>query len=157
MMKGVEIGYGYCLMEDGLVYNIKKWKPGDAKPRALKWVKKDKTNPKSGYKVGLSDKGKLARHFTHDDARRIWKLTFEEELIFPWEKEGKEEWLEMNMKRSNTGKKIYCKELDRVFESQAAAARELGLDKCSISKVCLGKQHTTGGFHFEFVEEKEGE
>ena len=53
-------------------------------------------------------------------------------------------------------KRIYCKELDRTFNSQKEAAIELGLDQGNISRVCRGKANTTGGFHFEFVIE-EGE
>lgn len=49
-------------------------------------------------------------------------------------------------------KKIYCVELDKVFESGAAAARELGLQRSKISLVCNGKRNKTGGYHFKFVE-----
>ena len=49
-------------------------------------------------------------------------------------------------------KKVYCVELDKVFESAAAAARELGLDSSNISNVCNGKRNKTGGYHFQFVE-----
>jgi len=48
-------------------------------------------------------------------------------------------------------KKVYCVELDKVFESAAAAARELGLDSSNISNVCNGKRNKTGGYHFQFV------
>lgn len=51
-------------------------------------------------------------------------------------------------------KKIYCKELDRTFNSQKEAAAELGLDQGNISRVCRGKANTTGGFHFEFIIEE---
>ena len=48
-------------------------------------------------------------------------------------------------------KKVYCVELDKVFESGAAAAKELGLDSSNISNVCNGKRNKTGGYHFQFV------
>lgn len=57
--------------------------------------------------------------------------------------------------RMAKSKKIYCKELDRVFESQKVAAKELGLDQGNISRVCRGKANTTGGYHFEFVIDEE--
>lgn len=57
--------------------------------------------------------------------------------------------------RKAHNKKIYCKELDRVFESQKVAAQELGLDQGNISRVCRGKANTTGGYHFEFVIDEE--
>lgn len=49
-------------------------------------------------------------------------------------------------------KPIYCKELDRVFDSQQSAARELKLDSGKISNVCNGKRKTTGGYHFTFID-----
>lgn len=49
-------------------------------------------------------------------------------------------------------KKVYCVELDKIFESGAAAARELNLQASKISNVCNGKRKTTGNYHFQFVE-----
>ena len=48
-------------------------------------------------------------------------------------------------------KPIYCVELNRIFDSQTDAARELGLWQGNIGKCLLGKQKTTGGYHFQFV------
>ena len=50
------------------------------------------------------------------------------------------------------GKPVYCEELNRTFESRAAAARELGLDSSNISSCCNGKLKTTGGYHFRHQE-----
>lgn len=50
-------------------------------------------------------------------------------------------------------KPIYCLELDRVFDSASAAAKELVLDQGSIIKVCQGKRKTHGGYHWRYVEE----
>lgn len=47
-------------------------------------------------------------------------------------------------------KKIYCQELDRVFNSQTEAAEELDLLQAGISQCCYGKQKTCGGYHFCF-------
>lgn len=52
-------------------------------------------------------------------------------------------------------KKIYCLENDKIYESQTQAAKELGLDQGNISRVCRGKAKTTGGYHFEFVQESD--
>lgn len=54
-------------------------------------------------------------------------------------------------------KKIYCVELDKVFESLTSASKELGLFNGNISRVCSGRQHTTGGYHFKYFEENEDE
>ena len=48
---------------------------------------------------------------------------------------------------------IYCVELNRVFESQKAAAKELGLYQSNISNCCNGKIKTTGGYHWRFATE----
>ena len=46
---------------------------------------------------------------------------------------------------------VRCIELDRIFESISAAARELNLATSNICK-CLKKQrHTTGGYHWELA------
>lgn len=55
--------------------------------------------------------------------------------------------------RKGKSKKIYCEELDRVFDSQRQAADELGLNQSNLSKVCRGVLETTGGFHFSFYKE----
>lgn len=54
-------------------------------------------------------------------------------------------------KAKSWSKKVYCVELDKTFESGAAAAKELGLQASKISLVCNGKRKSTGGYHFQFV------
>lgn len=49
-------------------------------------------------------------------------------------------------------KPVYCAELDKIFESQTAAADALGLDRRSISKCCIGTYKSTGGYHFKYAE-----
>lgn len=51
-------------------------------------------------------------------------------------------------------KPVYCEELDKIFESGIAAAKELGIRQNSISCCCNGKYKTAGGYHFRFVEEE---
>ena len=63
------------------------------------------------------------------------------------------QWMTRGENKSKSwSKAVYCVELDKVFESGAAAARELGLHKSKISLVCNGKRNKTGGYHFKFVE-----
>ena len=40
-----------------------------------------------------------------------------------------------------------------IYESQAVAAKELGLSQGNISSCCTGKLKTTGGFQWEYVQE----
>lgn len=52
-----------------------------------------------------------------------------------------------------TRKRVYCVELDKVFDGVRVAAKELGLHSNHISYCCNGKQKTTGGYHWKYVEE----
>lgn len=47
-------------------------------------------------------------------------------------------------------KPVYCTETDVVYPSVHECARQLGLQATLISKVCKGKAHTTGGYHFKY-------
>lgn len=48
-------------------------------------------------------------------------------------------------------KKILCVETGEIFESAHEASRKTGVNFRSISKVCLGKRKTTGGYHWEYL------
>lgn len=45
-------------------------------------------------------------------------------------------------------KKVYCQELDRVFNSQKEAAQVLNIHASGISQCCRGRIETTRGYHF---------
>lgn len=60
------------------------------------------------------------------------------------------------MKREGLKKRVKCEENGKIYESINAAARELGLDSGSISKVCRGIMKQTKGYHFTFVINEEG-
>lgn len=47
-------------------------------------------------------------------------------------------------------KKVYCLELDKVFDGVRIAARELSIHATHITLCCQGKRKTCGGFHFEY-------
>lgn len=49
-------------------------------------------------------------------------------------------------------KKVYCVELDKVFESAKSAAIQLGLSDSNIAKCCKGKYKTTGGYHWKYAD-----
>ena len=50
-------------------------------------------------------------------------------------------------------KKVYCVELDRVFESAKLAAIQLNLSDSNIAKCCKGKYKTTGGYHWKYFDD----
>lgn len=47
-------------------------------------------------------------------------------------------------------KRIYCVELDRVFESIKQAQTELGIKGHHIGEVCSGKRKTCDGYHWRY-------
>ena len=49
-------------------------------------------------------------------------------------------------------KKVYCVELDKVFDSMTQAQKELNIN--NISACCRGIYKTAGGYHWEYVEVK---
>lgn len=51
------------------------------------------------------------------------------------------------------GKKTYCVELDRVFDSAKQAAIELGLNNSHISECCRGGRKTCGNYHWRYINE----
>lgn len=57
--------------------------------------------------------------------------------------------------KSTKVRPIYCVELDRVFKSQRAACRELGLCSAALCWALHGQRQTTGGYHWRFADEEE--
>ena len=55
-------------------------------------------------------------------------------------------------KRSS--KPVRCIETGKVYPSTREAGRSLGIPNNNISYCCRGKQHTAGGFHFEYIDQK---
>lgn len=53
------------------------------------------------------------------------------------------------------GKAVYCVELDRVFETMSAAARELHLHVSNISNCVKDSNRRTGGYHWRLANEEE--
>lgn len=51
-------------------------------------------------------------------------------------------------KRCGKARKNYCIELNKVFDSARAAAREIGCDETSIRRVLNGMHKTVKGYHF---------
>lgn len=51
-----------------------------------------------------------------------------------------------------TQKEVYCVNTQEEFPSISAAARELGLNRRCIMKVCNGEQPNTQGYIFKYIE-----
>lgn len=46
--------------------------------------------------------------------------------------------------------KVYCVELDKIYEDAATAARELSLSSGTLLDTCKGNRKTHGGYHWQF-------
>ena len=55
------------------------------------------------------------------------------------------EWYERN--------KVYCVELDRIFETLNQASKELKINRGHIGDTCRGERNTAGGFHWFFLKD----
>lgn len=55
-------------------------------------------------------------------------------------------------KKQKTRKKVYCLELDKIFNCIADAEKETGCYHSHISACCKGKLKTVGGYHWSYVE-----
>lgn len=52
-----------------------------------------------------------------------------------------------------TSKKVLCVETGEVYKSISEAGRQHGISFQAISNVCRGRSKTSGGYHWEYVEE----
>lgn len=50
-------------------------------------------------------------------------------------------------------KKVYCKELDKVFDSIQQCGKELGIPATNISKLCNGRGKTLKGYHLKYYDD----
>ena len=50
-------------------------------------------------------------------------------------------------------KKVYCVELDRIFNSIKEAGEVLHINRNNITEVCKGRRETCGGYHWQYWEE----
>lgn len=53
-------------------------------------------------------------------------------------------------RRKKASKKVYCVELDKEFNSQTEAAKEIGVSSSRISECCRGITKKAGGYHWQF-------
>lgn len=56
--------------------------------------------------------------------------------------------------KNNRKTKIYCQELDAVFDSATQCATTLKLDRSAISKACKGERKSVGGYTFRYFENR---
>lgn len=50
---------------------------------------------------------------------------------------------------------VYCVELNKTYSCGVLAEKETGVNKAHICQVCKGQRKTAGGYHWQYVEQKE--
>ena len=143
-------------------YNITKG--GDSNPmdneesrKKLSETRKGENNPNYGKtlseehrkKIGKAMKGKTLSEKTKQKMSEATKG--ENNPMY-----GKKHTEESKQKMSETKKgknnpratKVYCVELDMVFNTITEASKFVGCDQTNISNVLIGRQKTAGGYHW---------
>ena len=117
-------------------------------------------------KVGLSKNGKVKTFKVHILVAWAWIPNPDNKPTVNHINENKHdnrvenlEWATMSeqqrhgtcgeRKAKKRGRKVYCVELDKTFDSISEAERLIGVK--SINKACRGKQKTSGGYHWKYV------
>lgn len=65
--------------------------------------------------------------------------------------ESKRKMSEAQKNRKDLSKKVLCVETGEIFESTCDAYRKTGINRASISRACLGKRKTSGGYHWKYI------
>jgi len=58
-----------------------------------------------------------------------------------------------NYQKHGRGKKCFCIELNKIFESTRQAEQELGIKHQNIASACRGIYQTSGGYHWKYIED----
>ena len=112
--------------------------------KALRGNKNGLGHPCSEEKKKKISEAQKGRKFTEEHRQKLSEAAKKRHVPCSEEKKKK-------LAQSYPNKKpVYCLELDTVFESVQECGRQLNLYATNISKVCKGKIHTTGGYHFQY-------
>lgn len=104
-----------------------------SKKRALEqW-----SNPEIKKKIMGSGNGMYGKHHTEEAKKKISEAN-----------KGRKNW-----RRDCTP--VFCVELNKVFEDATTASKELSIDSSGILKVCRKERQICGGYHWEFINNRE--
>ena len=121
----------------------------------LRWVtyKENSNNELTKKKMSKSQKGKTMSEETKKKISEVNKgRKLSEETRKNMSKGHKNPSEETRKKISESQKKkIYCIELNKIYNSIKEASEDLNIDGSSISKVCKGKRKTAGDYHWRYI------
>ena len=95
-------------------------------------------------KIGESQKGKK---FTEEYKKRMSEAAKKRHV--PCSEEKRQKLLQNYPNK----KKVYCEELNKIFESVQKCGRELGISATSISSLCRGRGKTRKGYHLKYYDD----
>ena len=121
----------------------------------LRWVtyKENSNNELTKKKMSKSQKGKTMSEETKKKISEVNKgRKLSEETRKNMSKGHKNPSEETRKKIGESQKKkIYCIELNKIYNSIKEASEDLNIDGSSISKVCKGKRKTAGDYHWRYI------
>lgn len=123
----------------------------EAEQKEIELIKQYKSNnPKFGY--NLCDGGHCRKSYvTSEETRQKLSLI----------NKGKKRSLETRKKysisklggKNPNARKVYCIELNKIYESLSVAANEIGCHYTTIRNCCVGKGKTAKGYHWRYVDD----
>jgi len=154
-----------CVGEAATALNLKKESVGDVvrgkadtiKGYRFEYVNEEKRKKAQHERVVRKVLSEWSKKDAIDKLRGIKRKPMSEETRRKMsENSAHRKWRDDEKKHlqnlSKTKKRVYCVELDTIFPSANAAAKELGLYQSNISFCCTGRLKTTGKMHFRFVD-----
>ena len=117
----------------------------DNRAENLRWVTRSENCNNELTKKHMSD-GQMGKQLSEDTKKKIRKSL---------KGNKRSEETKDKIRKSKESKKVYCIELNKVFESINEASRELNLSSGHISDVCRGKRKHEKGYHFIYYKEEE--
>ena len=114
---------------------------------SMKGKKNGLNHPCSEEKKRKISEAQKGRSFTEEHKQKLSEAAKKRHVPCSEEKKQK---LSKNYPHK---KKVYCQELDTVYESVQECGRQLGIPATNISKLCRGRGKTLNGYHLKYYDD----